>query len=470
MPRRRARRKDSGFALLLILLLAAVIAITLYMEIPRVAFETQRQKEQLLVARGEQYKRAIQLFLKANNRWPAKIEELESLNNKRYLRKRFVDPMTGKDEWRVIHINGGVLTDSHTTKKKEGEAKGASTAGQYVGEQVGLVAQAANANAAANGLAVAMRKRDSDSRAPGSGDGAPGGNPTPGQGVDPATGQPYAQMQPGQVPPGGVPNPQAGITGQPGATSGITPPLPPGVVPGPGGMVGGRLGAQQPFPGIQGQPGISGTAANANQGGSYVGSSGSYVGGGSYIGSQPNAPAGTPVPTQFPGNPVNSQAGGVAPAYGTAPGANGVPPGNFQQPGMQPAGQGNAAAQMIQQILTQPRPGGAPVANPGMPGGMGGGIAGFASTADSDSIMIYNDQTNYGDWEFVFDPTKVKPLFNPNNGTIGQSAASMGSMPGGTPGTPVQQMGGQPSPAGMNGGFGAGQPMGGLGQQPVPRR
>jgi type II secretory pathway pseudopilin PulG len=61
MPRRRARRKDSGFALLLILLLAAVIAITLYMEIPRVAFETQRQKEQLLVARGEQYKRAIQL-------------------------------------------------------------------------------------------------------------------------------------------------------------------------------------------------------------------------------------------------------------------------------------------------------------------------------------------------------------------------------------------------------------------------
>jgi hypothetical protein len=166
---------------------------------------------------------------------------------------------------------------------------------------------------------------------------------------------------------------------------------------------------------------------------------------------------------------VNSQAGGIAPAYGTMPGSNGTPPGNFQQPGMQPAGQGNAAAQMIQQILTQPRPGGMPAAAPGMTA-MGGGIAGFASTADSDSIMVYNDQSNYGDWEFVFDPTKVKPLFNPNSGAIGQSAASMGNMPGGTPGTPVQQMNGQPTPAGLNGAFGAGQQMGGFGQGPAPRR
>ena len=72
MRNRRPHRKDSGFALLLIFLMAAVIAITLYVEIPRIAFETQRQKEQLLVARGEQYKRAIQLFMKANNRWPSR--------------------------------------------------------------------------------------------------------------------------------------------------------------------------------------------------------------------------------------------------------------------------------------------------------------------------------------------------------------------------------------------------------------
>ena len=41
------------------------------------------------------------------NRYPASIEELESLNNTRFLRKRYMDPMTGKDKWRLIHMNGG---------------------------------------------------------------------------------------------------------------------------------------------------------------------------------------------------------------------------------------------------------------------------------------------------------------------------------------------------------------------------
>jgi type II secretory pathway pseudopilin PulG len=94
----RHGRSESGFALLLVFLLAAVMAISLYLEIPRVAFETQRQKEQLLVERGEQYKRAIKLFVspKGIGHWPAKIEDLENTNNRRFLRHRFVDPFTGK--------------------------------------------------------------------------------------------------------------------------------------------------------------------------------------------------------------------------------------------------------------------------------------------------------------------------------------------------------------------------------------
>src|SRR5215472_10102004 len=80
---KKRRRHDSGFALLLVFLMAAIIAITLYMEIPRVAFATQRQKEQLLMERGEQYKMAIRRFCQANqNRWPSKIEDLENFNNR----------------------------------------------------------------------------------------------------------------------------------------------------------------------------------------------------------------------------------------------------------------------------------------------------------------------------------------------------------------------------------------------------
>ena len=125
----KRRRKDSGFAMLMVFLLAACVAITLYIEIPRVAFEAERQRELLLVDRGNQFKRAIQVFVtdRVNNptkRYPASIDELESFNNHRYLRRRYVDPMTGKDEWRLVHINGGILTDSVTTQAKPGTQGG----------------------------------------------------------------------------------------------------------------------------------------------------------------------------------------------------------------------------------------------------------------------------------------------------------------------------------------------------------
>src|ERR1035441_9465868 len=56
-PRKHRSHNQRGFALLLVFLMAAVVAITLYMELPRVAMEAQRDKEQTLIDRGEQYKR-----------------------------------------------------------------------------------------------------------------------------------------------------------------------------------------------------------------------------------------------------------------------------------------------------------------------------------------------------------------------------------------------------------------------------
>ncbi|HBY61483.1 MAG TPA: type II secretion system protein, partial [Solibacterales bacterium] len=91
---------ERGFALLLVFAMAAAVAILLYSELPRAMFESQRAKEQLLVERGEQYQRAIGLFVKKFQRYPAALKDLEETNNIRFLRKRFKDPMTGKDEWR----------------------------------------------------------------------------------------------------------------------------------------------------------------------------------------------------------------------------------------------------------------------------------------------------------------------------------------------------------------------------------
>jgi len=111
------RTRERGFALLLVFAMAAAVAIMLYTEMPRVVFEGQRLREQTLIDRGEQYQRAIQLYVRKIQRYPARIEDLESTNNIRFLRRRYTDPMTGKDDWRLIHVGpGGVLMDSKVQK------------------------------------------------------------------------------------------------------------------------------------------------------------------------------------------------------------------------------------------------------------------------------------------------------------------------------------------------------------------
>ena len=129
----KRRRDESGFAMLLVFLMAASIAIMMYKELPRAAFEAQRAKEEMLQERGEQYIRAIQLYVAKWKSYPPSIDVLEKTNNVRYLRKRYKDPMTGEDEWRVIHVNSaGQLTDS-IIKKKEGEEKKANL-NTFIGE------------------------------------------------------------------------------------------------------------------------------------------------------------------------------------------------------------------------------------------------------------------------------------------------------------------------------------------------
>ena len=125
------KRQQNGFAMLLVFVMAAAVAIMLYKELPRVAFEAQRNKEELLIQRGEQYTRAIQLYVRKFKKYPVKIEDLEETNQIRFLRKRYIDPMTGKSEWRIIHMGpGGVFTDSLTHKppgKDKEEQKAANT-------------------------------------------------------------------------------------------------------------------------------------------------------------------------------------------------------------------------------------------------------------------------------------------------------------------------------------------------------
>ncbi|MCP5118549.1 MAG: hypothetical protein GY953_47660, partial [bacterium] len=107
------KRTEGGYALLLVFAMAAAVSIMLYMEMPRLVFESQRIKERDLIDRGEEYSRAIQLYVRKFKKYPASLDDLEKADNIRFLRRRYPDPMTGSDEWRLIHIdNAGNYTDS----------------------------------------------------------------------------------------------------------------------------------------------------------------------------------------------------------------------------------------------------------------------------------------------------------------------------------------------------------------------
>ena len=76
------------------------------------AFESQRAKEQMAIDRGLQYQRAIQLFYRKYHLYPQTLDDLETARNVRFLRRRYLDPLTGKD-WRLLHVGpAGQLTDS----------------------------------------------------------------------------------------------------------------------------------------------------------------------------------------------------------------------------------------------------------------------------------------------------------------------------------------------------------------------
>ncbi len=455
--RPRQRSEESGFALLFVFLLAAGIAISLMMQVPRFAFETARDREEMLIERGEQYKRGISLFFRKTNRLPQKIEDLENTNNIRFLRRRYKDPMTGKDEWRIIHAGpGGALTDSLIKKGPgAGDAKDGQTgtqSGQNFGANPGNTVGSGTVNPGDEPqVNAAVLRRPSDRVAmPGGPDASPSGiagasgfqgQPIyPGQPSYPApgtpnyTGNPIYPGQPGYpqtanlnpLPSGPPVAPNQPIyPGQPGYPAPGSPnhtgnPIYPGQPGYPSNaLVAGGQG-QPIFPGqpgypqpgtpgytgqpiYPGQPGYPSTAGQLAQAGLPI-----YPG-------QPGYPApgtpnytGQPIYPGQPGYPGAPQQGGPQPGQPynpmtNVPGAVNPSGGSFNQPGMPQQGANNQAVGMIDNLLRNPRQ-----APPGVGGafgntGMQGGIAGVASNFKGPSIKIYKERQKYQEWEFVYD-------------------------------------------------------------------
>lgn len=592
-----ARPAESGFAMLLVFVMAASVSLMLYREMPRLIFESQRIREQELIEHGEQYKRAIQLYVRKYKKYPASLDDLETGSELRFLRRRYKDPMTGKDEWRLVHIdNAGFYTDSLIHKPPQQEEKKSQntfiTEGAAFGSTGPAPGEESTTGAAVRGasdrpVVQAFQFRGASPIpgqpgypvAPATGEavqGAPdaeAGSVPPEQGalpfplVNPGQGDPVQQPAAGQQYPGaptlpGNPYPQAGQTGYPGVSPGQQAPYglqgqypypPPGAQPGvqpvqvpypvgipgvPGAYVpGGTPGGAGPNPAYPTAPGTGaaypGYPGYPGQNPAYPGAVNPYAPTGQPAGNPPQVqnpyygtpgaaypypPAGSPQYPQYGqqtspsypqygqqpsigqgfslgGNqpPIASQFPGGSPSPAVGPGgAAGFPtsgafPGSAFSGGAQPGvgafgspGAGaaaNPALQLIGEMLKSPRPGGlAGLPGPGMAGvtGIGGGIAGVASTLEAPSIMVYKERSKYNEWEFLYDQREEQAAAaaaQARNAGIGGEQNPLGggpNMPGG-PGTGFgggSSFGGRSSFGGGSGfgsgsGFGGGSGLGG---------
>lgn len=92
-----AHARERGYILLALMLMVALLSLGLLAEVQNIELQIRRDREEEMIHRGTQYSRAVRLFFVKFKRYPANIQELENTNNIRFLRKRYKDPITGKD-------------------------------------------------------------------------------------------------------------------------------------------------------------------------------------------------------------------------------------------------------------------------------------------------------------------------------------------------------------------------------------
>lgn len=90
--------------LVAVIVMIAFVLLALSVAAPVVAKDLRRQKEVESEHRAQQYVRAIRLYYRKFHNYPANIDALKQTNNVRFLRQEYVDPLTGKSDWRLIHM------------------------------------------------------------------------------------------------------------------------------------------------------------------------------------------------------------------------------------------------------------------------------------------------------------------------------------------------------------------------------
>jgi len=102
---RRSKPSEEGYVLLAVMFLLVLLTISLAVALPKMSKEIQRDRDLETMQRGKQYIRAIRMYYKKFGAYPPTVDALaKPTNNIRFLRKKYVDPTTGKEDWKPIRF------------------------------------------------------------------------------------------------------------------------------------------------------------------------------------------------------------------------------------------------------------------------------------------------------------------------------------------------------------------------------
>jgi type II secretory pathway pseudopilin PulG len=116
----KLRNRSRGYILITLMLFLALLAMAAMAVLPKVAFQIKRDREEEMIHRAVQYSRGIKRYYKKFGRYPSRLEELENTNNIRFLRKRYQDPITGKD-FKILHLSDIMLNSGPVMGRTPGQ-------------------------------------------------------------------------------------------------------------------------------------------------------------------------------------------------------------------------------------------------------------------------------------------------------------------------------------------------------------
>ena len=395
-----AGKGERGFSLAALIVFMTALSILLAAAVPAYQTQAQRELEEELIFRGEEYIRAIQKYQRRFGIYPPSVDALMETNGIRFLRREYSDPVTG-EPFRTLTVN------------PDGSINGSVVYGQQVGNADtfrGGTPQMFDAPgfgpAGSAGQGGGQRGGQGGGERGGVGGGRQGGagaGPTGGFGGGQRTGSGGGGAGPGG---GGFGGGGAGLGGGfgggggAGMGGGFS-----GGGAGPGGGFGGAPGGTSAgFGGAVSPGGGSGVGAPSTQnpfGGSSPAGFGSSSGG---AGQRSQSQSGFGLPGGGTQSRSANQGGGFGSGFGGAGGGQGGGRGGGQAPG---AGRGaGGQAQGGGRGAGGQAPGGGGSQNQGgNPQGIGaGGLVGVAPTNDAASLMVYNARENYSEWEFIAIP------------------------------------------------------------------